>query len=146
MKFSPLCSVLIPSKPMWRFSHGNYRRRHLFHLGKISYNRADLLMKQEQKCVTKESFQIGFCFFSLQLIQRFSKLSPSLRHQHALQIIVATVKGGWFIMRISPARNSTFFLSILQLLYEERPPARIWNADLMTSCWFFKDQMSCSAS
>lgn len=77
-------------------------------------------MKQEQKCVTKECFHFGFSFFRLGRLYRFSKLSPSLKHQKALDIIIANLKGDLLTMAISPSRNSTLFLSTLQLLYKMR--------------------------
>lgn len=77
-------------------------------------------MKQEQKCMTKECFHFGFSFLRLGRLYRFSKLSSSLKHQQALDIIITNLKGNLLTMEISPSRNSTLILFILQLLYEMR--------------------------
>lgn len=91
------------------------------------------------RCVTKECFHFAFSFFRLRLY-RFSKCSPSLKHQKALDLIIANLKGNWLTTEISPPRNSySSYPSCCFLLREKGSPARIWNVDdLVTFSWFSK--------
>lgn len=102
----------------WKLQKTSLPSRHW--LGVKSLKWADFLWSKSRNVWPKNNAILVLASLDWRDYIDFSKLSPSLKHQKALDIRIANLKGDLLTVEISPSRNSTLFFSILQLLYKVR--------------------------